>query len=636
MESKKKRKSVKKCSLMKYGDIQRRKRTRRRRRGGRGQGGDGGDSSEKDVMSMLRSSLESTIRQQKRDVQLAQRREDKKRRRESMDESKNKKNKNNEDDEDDETIVADDPYPSTAFSKFPTGLEKKHLEQLSSEDYIPKMVRIKGSGGGLGDETLKCRCTISSNALTPSPTRLLNGSYGIREKLLKQWGKNTKLSELQRLMLPAMMNFKDVVFLNRSDEKDARDVRRLYALHCLNHIMRSRMKVRKHDAELKENRNKKERKDSHRDQGFCRPRILVLLPFRSDCEIFVNDLLSLLPERYKIHNKRRFQDEFGDPPSSSDDDDDNNEGTKEIPEWRRVFPGNNDDCFRIGLQISTSSLRLFTDFYHSDIIVCSPLGLRLVTATADEREETNKGDVDFLSSIEILIADRAGILEMQNWENVTLALENSNLVPKKNIEIDLNRIYDWALNEQGSYYRQNLIFSSFRTVEMRSATRRYCRNANGAVWLSRTCDGVLSHLLESTRQVFQRIPLTDQEEVSNHSSLVSSASSSTSSPFVSALERRARYFKRKYESILRGSKTHVLLYVESYFDFLRVQHFLRSRLPEEDLCCISSGTSVFYSSSDFSVSSVFVSRREKTTHTHTHIQQNTQHRYGPCRDRKST
>ena len=173
--------------------------------------------------------------------------------------------------------------------------------------------------------------------------------------------------------------------------------------------------------------------------------------------MFVNDLLSLIPERYKIHNKRRFQDEFGDPPSSSSEDEDEQGGSKEVPEWRRVFSGNNDDCFRIGLQISTSSLRLFTDFYHSDIIVCSPLGLRLVTATQDERVLTKKGDTDFLSSIEIFIADRAGVLEMQNWENVALALENSNRVPKKNIEVDLNRIYDWALNEQGSYYRQNLV-----------------------------------------------------------------------------------------------------------------------------------------------------------------------------------
>ena len=58
-------------------------------------------------------------------------------------------------------------------------------------------------------------------------------------------------------MLPAMMSYQDVVFLNRSDDKDARDVRRLYALHCLNHIMRSRARVRKHDAEIKGNREEK-------------------------------------------------------------------------------------------------------------------------------------------------------------------------------------------------------------------------------------------------------------------------------------------------------------------------------------------------------------------------------------------
>ena len=147
---------------------------------------------------------------------------------------------------------------------------------------------------------------------------------------------------------------------------------------------------------------------------------------------------------------------------------------------------------------------------------------------------------------------------------------------------------------------------------MRSLTRRYFRNANGAVQLSRTCDGVLSHLLESTRQIFQRIPQTDEEEVS-------SSLSSNNSTLVNALERRARYFERKYEMLLRGSKTHVLLYVESYFDFLRVQSFLKTRLPEEELCCISSGTS---SRDCFFVS--YISHKLTT------------HRNGPRGDRKST
>ena len=452
--------SWKKHSLVKYGEIQRKRRRKRSRRGNRGQGGGGDENVEKeDMLSLLRTSLTSTIEKQIKEVRSTQRQEEKRKRRESMEEDLKKKKTKREENEEEVTVAAD-PFPETAFSKYPEGLDKKRLEELRDEDYTPKTVRIKQSGGG-EDETLKCRSTISSNmTLTPSAKHLIDGTYGIREKLLKQWGKNTKLSEMQRLILPAMMSYQDVVFLNRSDDKDARDVRRLYALHCLNHIMRSRARVRKHDAEIKGNRE--EKKESHRDQGYCRPRILVLLPFRSDCEMFVNDLLSLIPERYKIHNKRRFQDEFGDPPSSSSEDEDE-QGSKEVPEWRRVFSGNNDDCFRIGLQISTSSLRLFTDFYHSDIIVCSPLGLRLVTATQDERELTKKGDTDFLSSIEIFIADRAGVLEMQNWENVVLALENSNRVPKKNIEVDLNRIYDWVLNEQGSYYRQNLMFSSFCT-----------------------------------------------------------------------------------------------------------------------------------------------------------------------------
>ena len=104
-----------------------------------------------------------------------------------------RKKKTKRDESEEEVTVAADPCPETAFSKYPEGLDKKRLEELSDEDYTPKTVRIKQSGGG-EDETLKCRSTISSNmTLTPSAKHLVDGTYGIREKLLKQWGTNTKL-----------------------------------------------------------------------------------------------------------------------------------------------------------------------------------------------------------------------------------------------------------------------------------------------------------------------------------------------------------------------------------------------------------------------------------------------------------
>ena len=58
-------------------------------------------------------------------------------------------------------------------------------------------------------------------------------------------------------------------------------------------------------------------------------------------------------------------------------------------DWRHIFERNTDDDFKIGLQINPRKgkgtgaekgvgVKLYSDFYTSDIIVASPLGLRLV------------------------------------------------------------------------------------------------------------------------------------------------------------------------------------------------------------------------------------------------------------------
>ena len=43
-----------------------------------------------------------------------------------------------------------------------------------------------------------------------------------------------------------------------------------------------------------------------------------------------------------------------------------------------MFAGNIDDCFKVGVAVRGKVLRLYSDFYSSDIIIASPLGLRTV------------------------------------------------------------------------------------------------------------------------------------------------------------------------------------------------------------------------------------------------------------------
>ena len=62
------------------------------------------------------------------------------------------------------------------------------------------------------------------------------------------------------------------------------------------------------------------------------------------------------------------------------------------------------------------AVKLYSDFLQSDIVVASPIAL--ATKLSDEQKEEEGGPADFLSSIEIAVADRADVLLMQNWAHV--------------------------------------------------------------------------------------------------------------------------------------------------------------------------------------------------------------------------
>lgn len=62
------------------------------------------------------------------------------------------------------------------------------------------------------------------------------------------------------------------------------------------------------------------------------------------------------------------------------------------------------------------AVKLYADFLQADIIVASPIALATLLAEPDQDAEG--GPADFLSSIEIVVVDRADVLLMQNWAHV--------------------------------------------------------------------------------------------------------------------------------------------------------------------------------------------------------------------------
>lgn len=69
--------------------------------------------------------------------------------------------------------------------------------------------------------------------------------------------------------------------------------------------------------------------------------------------------------------------------------------------------------FRVSMTISqrNKKVKFFANFNHAHIIISSPLGLRTIVGAEGEE----KRDFSFLSSVEVVLIERAQVILMQNW-----------------------------------------------------------------------------------------------------------------------------------------------------------------------------------------------------------------------------
>ncbi|KAK2568562.1 U3 small nucleolar RNA-associated protein 25-like protein [Acropora cervicornis] len=203
----------------------------------------------------------------------------------------------------------------------------------------------------------------------------------IKARLAKGWQKinnydaNSQglFTPLQQNLLHHIYSYKDVFYSSRTFQ-NGNDVRNLYCLHAVNHILKTRSRVLKNTARIVRSWKEKKQIGELRDQGLTRPKVLILVPFRDAALKVVEVLIQLISsgEGGQVMNKKRFYKEFGD-----QDENDNSKDLKS-EDFKLMFTGNIDDCFRIGISVSRKNMSLYATFYSSDIILASPLGLRTV------------------------------------------------------------------------------------------------------------------------------------------------------------------------------------------------------------------------------------------------------------------
>ncbi|TGZ80410.1 DUF1253-domain-containing protein [Ascodesmis nigricans] len=362
----------------------------------------------------------------------------------------------------------------------------------------------------------------------------------LKQKLVEPFqSANGGLRPLQKALAPSVFKYQDILFSGRTAD-NADELRRTYCLHALNHVYKTRDRVLKNNARL----NKGDEELEFRDQGFTRPKVLFILPTRNSCVKVVDSLVQLAnPEQQE--NKKRFQDTFSIPT-----DQERISETKP-EEFRELFSGNHDDLFRVGIKFTRKTFKYFAQFYNSDIILASPLGLRL--AIGDESDK--KRDYDFLSSIEMVIIDQADALLMQNWDHVEHVFKHLNLIPKESHGCDFGRVRNWYLDGHSRYLRQTIVLSQFLSPELNALFNKHMLNISGRLKNQPEYDGVLNDLGLRVRQIFTRFE--------------------SPSPAADPDARFKYLTSALIPYILRNSSNGgILVFIPSYFDFIRLRNYL--------------------------------------------------------------
>ena len=219
------------------------------------------------------------------------------------------------------------------------------------------------------------------------------------------------VSPLQAAVLDLATAYRDLLHTSVTLDRQV-ELRAALAAHAVSHVVQTRSRVLKNNERLA-HADTVDASVETRDQGFTRPKVLVLLPLRNSAVAWLR-LLAALSGVEQVENLSRFESDFGLPEGTVDKLAEDVDGSRYPRDHAQTFHGNIDDSFRVGLKLTRKSLKLYSEFYGSDVIVASPLGLRLVI----EERGGEEGGADFLSSIEVVIADQLDVMLMQNWEHV--------------------------------------------------------------------------------------------------------------------------------------------------------------------------------------------------------------------------
>lgn len=447
------------------------------------------------------------------------------------------------DEEEDENL---DPFESHFNNVSQDFVEKKAQMLAKKEKWVSaERKRVPDLSYALSLQNLP---GDSFGGFTP-PNTTNFGQYSyikrrVGEAYLKHYPDDMK--PIDKELLDQIMGYKDISF-NYQNYKNTH-YRRLYTMHVLNHVFKTRDRILKNNDKLRRfNEAVKEGKVDRaaeepelRDQGFTRPKALILLPTRNAAHEVV-ELLIKLSGCEQQENRKKFKQQFfaeGGPPDTRPAD------------FREAFRGNSNDFFSIGIKLTRKSLKLYSLFYNSDILIASPIGLLMIL----EDPRQLKRQYDFLSLIEVLIVDRANQIEMQNWDHVSTVMKYVNQIPKEFHGTDFSRIRMWAIDDHSRLLRQTMVFAEYMTPLVNSMISKSSNIAGKArfKWEINLKLCIMNLIGLKIKQIFQRYDLPDPK--SNY-------------------ETRYKFFINSVLPLIERQTLYdegLLIYIPLYFDYVRV------------------------------------------------------------------
>lgn len=409
--------------------------------------------------------------------------------------------------------------------------------------------------------------------------------HNVKKKIQDKFNEFDEIGKIDIELIESLLTYETLNFQYLNNESIKSRYQDYYLLHAMNHLLKTRDRVLNNNEKkaLYERRMKEGGGDEddglepeYRDQGYTRPKVLILLPSRNFAYTVVMKLIDCL-QMENVENKKKFKTQFFDDSKISD-----RVYHSRPKDFEEYFDGNTSDLFVLGIKYTRKTLKLYSPLEQSDIIVASPIGLlklyNKIEAQArmkksDKNDKNNEGmKNNFLSSIEICILDKAEGMMMQNWSNVTDILrKHLNQTPKEFINVDFSRIRMWAINGQNEYLTQIICFDKYSTPEMMSLVKGSKNILSGStsyipIESMSVIDSTnyklyrlgLINKFERLKQVFMKFEF-DEKSIADE-------------PL-----KRFDFFKNVVLPQLVNKSSYkygTLIYIPSYFDYLRIKKYL--------------------------------------------------------------